>query len=468
MKNFMDEDFMLQTETARRLYNDYAAKMPIIDYHCHLSPKEICEDRKFKNITEIMLGGDHYKWRQMRSNAISEDYITGDKPDFDKFLAFAKTLKYAIGNPLYHWTHLELQRFFGIYDILNEENAKSIYDRANEMIQSEDFTAQRLIEKSNVAVICTTDDPCDTLEYHIKIKESGKMKAQVLPTFRPDKAVEITKETFLPYIENLEKVCGKKISSLADLKAAMVERIDFFESVGCRLSDHALGGVPFCAGTESEADNIFRKAKADECVSSSEENFYKTNILTFFAREYHKRGFTMQLHIGALRNNNERMYKKLGPDTGFDSINDLAIAEPLAALLNSFDKENTLPKTILYTLNPKDNYVLGTMLGNFQSKDAPSKIQFGSGWWFNDQRDGMVEQMKSLANLGLLGRFVGMLTDSRSFLSYPRHEYFRRIMCNLIGGWVENGEYPADFDALGEIIRGICYENARNYFGFNI
>ena len=468
MKEFMDKDFMLQSETAKKLYHDFAAKMPIIDYHCHLSPKEICEDRRFESITEIMLGGDHYKWRAMRSNGIDESYMTGDKGDFEKFEAFAKTLKYAIGNPLYHWTHLELQRFFGITDILNEKNARAIYDKANEQIRGEGFSAQALIEKSNVDVICTTDDPADDLQYHIKIAEEGKLKTKVYPTFRPDKIVEIGLETFIPYISLLEENFDVKIKDIDDVTELMEKRIEFFHSVGCRLSDHALGGVPYCECDKKEADKILKAALSGKALSAEEIDKYKTYMYSFFAAEYHKRQWTMQLHIGALRNNNRRMYEKLGPDTGFDSINDLSIAEPLAALLNSFEINNKLPKTILYTLNPKDNYVLGTMLGNFQSSDAPSKIQFGSGWWFNDQRDGMVEQMKALANLGLLGRFVGMLTDSRSFMSYPRHEYFRRIMCNLIGTWVENGEYPADMDALRDIVEGISYKNAKEYFKFEM
>ncbi len=466
MKDFMDKNFMLETETAVKLYHEYSKDLPIIDYHCHLNPKEICENRQFKNITEIMLGGDHYKWRAMRSNAIPEDYMTGDKDDFEKFLAFAKTLKWAVGNPLYHWTHLELRRFFGIDLILNEENAREIYDLANKKIKEEGFSAHKFIKMSNVEIICTTDDPCDSLEYHIRIREEGKLDTKVLPTFRPDKAYEINSENFIPYMELLGNVCGRKITSFAELKAALAERIEFFDKQGCRLSDHALAGVPYAEITEADGEEIFKKALAGQEVSKEEEEGYKTLMLGFFASEYTKRGWAMQLHIGAVRNNNSKMYKKLGPDTGFDSINDLCIAEPLAKLLDSFACNDALPKTILYTLNPKDNYVLGTMLGNFQGTEAPSKIQFGSGWWFNDQRDGMTEQMKSLANLGLLGRFVGMLTDSRSFMSYTRHEYFRRIMCNLIGGWVEKGEYPADFNVLSDIIRGISYENAKNYFKF--
>ncbi len=464
MKAFMDQDFMLQSATAKTLYHDYAAKMPIIDYHCHLQPKEICENRQFKNITEIMLGGDHYKWRVMSSNGIDEAYMTGDKSDFEKFEAFAKSLKYAIGNPMYHWTHLELRRYFGIDEILNEKTAKDIFDKANKMIAEGGFSAMDFIKKSNVETICTTDDPVDSLEYHLELKKQDAVT--VLPTFRPDKAVNCDQETFIPYIAELEKVCSTKISDIDSLCAALLDRINFFDSVGCRLSDHALAGVPFRTPDKAMANATFKKAMAGDALSEDEINAYKTHMLLFFAAEYHKRDWTMQLHIGALRNNNTSMYKKLGPDTGFDSIDDKNIAAPLSALLNACNESGRLPKTILYTLNPKDNYVLATMLGNFQGTEAPSKIQFGSGWWFNDQRDGMEQQMRALANLGLLGRFVGMLTDSRSFLSYTRHEYFRRIMCNLIGTWVEDGEYPADFEALGEIVTGISYHNAKNFFKF--
>ncbi|MDD6308158.1 MAG: glucuronate isomerase [Clostridia bacterium] len=464
MKQFMDKDFLLETEVAKKLFHEFAAKQPIIDYHCHLNPKEISEDRHFNNITEIMLGGDHYKWRAMRSNAIPEDYMTGDKDDFAKFEAFASTLTYAIGNPLFHWTHLELQRFFGIDTVLSRKTAREIYDKANKMIASDDFSARRLIEKSNVETICTTDDPIDTLEHHIALRDNKSFK--VLPTFRPDKAVNCELETFVPYIADLEKCTGKTIRDIDALLAALTERIEFFNSVGCRLSDHALAGVPFAACTKDEANRIFKDALAGATLSSLEIEQYKTFMLLFFAAAYHKHDWAMQIHIGAVRNNNSRMYAKLGPDTGFDSVDDKSIAQPLARLLNASEEKGCLPKTILYTLNPKDNYVIGTMLGNFQGTEAPSKIQFGSGWWFNDQRDGMVAQMSALANLGLLGRFVGMLTDSRSFLSYPRFEYFRRILCNLIGGWVENGEYPADYAALEEIITGISYRNAKNYFKF--
>ena len=342
MKAFMDKDFMLETKVAKKLYHNYAAKMPIIDYHCHLNPKEICEDRRFSSITEIMLGGDHYKWRAMRSNGIPEDYMTGDKSDFEKFEAFAKTLKYAVGNPLYHWTHLELQRFFGINEILNEKSARSIYDRANAMIASADFSAQRLIERSNVEIICTTDDPIDTLEYHIKLKEQNKVK--VLPTFRPDKAVNCEQETFIPYMKDLAALTNKEFTDIDALLAALRERIEFFDSVGCRLSDHALAGVPYKKTNKEEANAAFLKALSGAELTEDEINAFKTYMLLFFAAEYHARGWTMQLHIGALRNNNSRMYKKLGPDTGFDSIDDKSIAAPLAALLNACEENEKLPE----------------------------------------------------------------------------------------------------------------------------
>ena len=451
--SFINDNFMLKTEAARKLYA--AVKdLPIIDYHCHLSPKMIAEDYKFRNAFDLFLGGDHYKWRQMRTNGIEEKYITGDADEYEKFLAFASTMPYLIGNPLYHWTHLELKRYFDIDTPLSEKTCKEIWDKCNECLQKPEFSAKNLIRRSNVEVICTTDDPADTLEYHAALRD---FETKILPTFRPDKAVEIGKETFIPYIESIG------IKSYDELAAWMVERINYFDSYGCRLSDHALEYVPFAIGDASAA---FDKRMAGEELTRDEIDAFKTEILKVCAKEYTRLGWTMQLHIGALRNNNRKMYEKLGADVGFDSINDLCIAESLSAFMNNLEYDDCLPKTILYTLNPKDNYVLGTMLGNFQKAPTPGKIQFGSGWWFNDQRDGMVAQMTSLANLGMISRFVGMLTDSRSFVSYPRHEYFRRIMCNLIGQWVEDGEYPADYDRLYEIVRGIAYYNSKNYFNF--
>ena len=451
--SFINDNFMLKTEAARRLYNE-VKDLPIIDYHCHLSPKMIAEDYKFRNAFDLFLGGDHYKWRQMRTNGIDEEYITGGADEYEKFKAFAKTMPYLIGNPLYHWTHLELKRYFDIDEVLTEESCERIWNKVNECLAKPEFSAQNLIKRSNVEIICTTDDPIDTLEYHAALKG---FSTKILPTFRPDKAVEIGKETFLPYIEAVG------IKSYEQLEAWIVERINYFDSFGCRLSDHALEYVPFAIG---DAKAAFEKRIGGEELTTEEIDAFKTAILKVCAREYTRLGWTMQVHIGALRNNNRKMYEKLGADTGFDSINDLCIAEKLSAFMNNLEYDDCLPKTILYTLNPKDNYVLGTMLGNFQKAPTAGRIQFGSGWWFNDQRDGMVAQMTTLANLGMLSRFVGMLTDSRSFVSYPRHEYFRRIMCNMIGTWVEDGEYPADYDRLGEIVRGIAYNNAKNYFNF--
>ena len=451
--SFINDNFMLQTETARKLYA--AVKdLPIIDYHCHLSPKMIAENYKFRNAFDLFLGGDHYKWRQMRTNGIDEEYITGGADEYEKFKAFAKTVPYLIGNPLYHWTHLELKRYFDIDETLNEESCERIWNRVNECLAKDEYSAQNLIKRSNVAIICTTDDPIDTLEYHEQLQN---FETKILPTFRPDKAVEIGKETFLPYIAQTG------VKTYAELVAWMRARIQFFHDHGCRLSDHALEYVPFGIG---DAEAAFNKRMAGGELTNEEIDAFKTAMLTVCAEEYTRLGWAMQLHIGALRNNNRRMYEKLGADVGFDSINDLCIAENLAKFMDSLEYRDVLPKTILYTLNPKDNYVLGTMLGNFQKAPVAGKIQFGSGWWFNDQRDGMEAQMQALANLGMLARFVGMLTDSRSFVSYPRHEYFRRILCNLIGKWVEDGEYPMDMDRLTEIVSGICYHNALRYFNF--
>lgn len=466
LKKFMDENFLLSNQTAIDLYHKYAKDMPIIDYHCHIDPKEIYENKKFKNITEAWLYGDHYKWRAMRSNGIDEKYITGDGSDYDKFVAWSKTLPMAIGNPLYHWAHLELQRFFGIYDVIDEDTAPLIWEKANKLLNGEGFNVRDLIKKSNVKVICTTDDPTDTLEYHLKLKEDKSFDVKVLPTFRPDKGMEINAEGFASWVKNLEKVSKVKINSYDEFLKAFESRIEYFHLVGCRISDHGMNNtVLYSEVSKEEAEAIFEKGLEGNGVSLEEEKKYKTYTFRFLAKNYYKLGWTMQLHIAALRNNNTRMKEKLGADTGFDSINDESIAYSLSRLLDSLDRENSLPKTILYTLNPKDNYVLGTMLGNFQGDGIPGKIQFGSAWWFNDNKDGMIEQMKALANLGLLGRFVGMLTDSRSFLSYTRHEYFRRILCNLIGEWVENGEVPDNKKLLKKIVEGICYNNANEYFG---
>ncbi len=452
--SFINDDFMLKNKTGKRLFEEYAKDLPIIDYHCHLVPKMIAENYKFKSTYDLFLGGDHYKWRQMRSNGVPEEDITGSTPDYEKWLQWARTMPLLIGNPLYHWTHLELKRYFDIDKPLTEETAKEIWDKCNKLLARDDFSAQELIKKSNVEVICTTDDPVDSLEYHQQLKG---FSTKILPTFRPDKIVEINKETFLPYLET------SNVKTFEDVLHFLTERIEFFHSVGCRLSDHALEYVPFGIG---DAKAVFEKKVNGGVVTYEEENIYKTAVLKHCASEYVKRDWTMQLHIGALRNNNRKMYEKLGPDTGFDSINDLCIAEKLSAFLGNLEYDYVLPKTILYTLNPKDNFVIGTMLGNFQKAPTAGKIQFGSGWWFNDHRDGMEAQMMALANLGVLGRFVGMLTDSRSFVSYTRHEYFRRILCNMIGKWVEEGEYPNDKASLKRIIEGISYYNAKEYFKF--
>ena len=451
---FITEDFMLKNPKAKKLYFGYAKDLPIIDYHCHLSPEQIASDYKFKNAYDLFLGGDHYKWRQMRSNGVSEEYITGDAPDYEKFLMWAKTMPLLIGNPLYHWTHLELLRYFGIDDALTPDNAKQIWDKCNEMLSDDSFSAKNLIKRSNVEALCTTDDPADSLEYH---KALQGFSTKVLPTFRPDKAVGIEKDTFLPYMEE------NGIKSFSGLLEWLSGRIEFFNSVGCRLSDHSLESIPYAEG---DAEKVFDKKLSGAEIAASDADIFKTAVLRHCAAEYTRFGWTMQLHIGALRNNNRKMFEKLGADTGFDSINDLCIAEKLSSFLNSLEYTDTLPKTILYTLNPKDNYVLGTMMGNFQKAPTAGKVQFGSGWWFNDNRDGMEAQLCAFANLGLLGRFIGMLTDSRSFVSYPRHEYFRRILCNLIGKWVSDGEYPDDEKYLKEIVEGISYKNAKDYFGF--
>ena len=451
--SFINDNFMLKNEPAKKLYS-MVKDLPIIDYHCHLSPKQIAENYQFRNAFDLFLGGDHYKWRQIRTNGVPEEYITGDMDEYEKFKMFAKTLPLLIGNPLYHWTHLELKRYFDIDETLNEESCERIWNKCNELLTKSEYRAQELIKRSNVEIICTTDDPIDTLEYHAQLKG---FSTKVLPTFRPDKAVEIGKETFIPYIEAVG------VKSYDELVAWIKARIAYFNDYGCRLSDHALEYVPFAEG---DAKAAFDKRMAGEELTKAEIDAFKTAMLKACAEEYVKYDWAMQLHIGALRNNNKKMYEKLGPDTGFDSINDLCIAEDLGAFMNHLEVANSLPKTILYTLNPKDNYVLGTMLGCFQSAPTQGKIQFGSGWWFNDQRDGMEGQMQALANLGMLANFVGMLTDSRSFVSYPRHEYFRRILCNLIGKWVDEGEYPEDYKTLEKIVTGICYYNAKRYFNF--
>lgn len=465
MKQFMDEDFLLGSETAVRLYHDYAAEMPIFDYHCHLNPGEISGNKKYRNITEIWLGGDHYKWRALRSNGVEERYVTGDATDKEKFIKWAETMPYCIGNPLYHWTHLELKRYFHIDKLLSADTAEEIWEKCNELLQTDDFTARGLIRRSNVKVICTTDDPADTLEHHLALAADKTFMTKVLPAFRPDRGINIEKEGFISWISRLGIAAGISINTFENLKDALLQRLEFFHRAGCRISDHGLDPVVFAAGSEKDADAVFKKALRGDGITEDEIKKYKTQVLLFLGRQYARLGWTMQLHMGVIRNNNRRMFNTLGPDTGFDAMGDIPLASSLAGLLNSLDETDELPGTILYCLNPQANEILATIMGCFQGGRIPGKIQFGSGWWFNDQKDGMIKQLTALGNLGLLSRFVGMLTDSRSFLSYTRHEYFRRILCNLLGEWVENGEAPHDMKLLGKMIRDICFNNAKDYFG---
>ena len=471
----MDKDFLLNNETARHLFHDYACKQPLADYHCHLSPKEIWEDRRFNNIVEVWLGGrnpdgsyagDHYKWRMMRSNGIDEEYITGSKPPYERFLKLAEALEMAIGNPMYHWCHLELQQFFGVYEPLTVESAPRIWEACNKLLQEDpDMTARGLIRKANVALVGTTDDPIDDLQWHEKIAADPSISFKVLPSYRPDKAVNIHKDTFLPYMEKLAASVGKeKLETMQDVLDALVERLEFFHAHGCKASDHGLDYVPFVKCTLEEADAAYRKALRGEKLTVEEIEGYQTTILLCLGKAYNRLGIAMQLHYSCLRNNNERIFRIMGPDTGVDAISQNTCGGNIAQLLSALDLEGQCPKTILYSLNPVDNAQLGSLIGCFQDSSIPGKIQHGSAWWFNDTKSGMEEQMKSLANLGLLGNFIGMLTDSRSFLSYARHDYFRRILCNLIGTWVENGEYPNIDSSLKKIVEGVSFRNAARYF----
>ncbi len=467
MKSIITDDFILKTETAKRLYHQYAEEMPIIDYHCHIDPKEIYEDRRFENITQVWLGGDHYKWRMIRSNGVPEAEITGDATDRIKFQRFAEALPKAIGNPMYHWTHLELKRYFGYDGILNGETAEEVWNLCNEKLKAADMSVRQLILRSNVKMIGTTDDPVDTLCWHQKLKDGGDFPVAVLPSFRPDKAVNIDKPGFVEYIGKLGEAAGIEIKSVADVKAALIARLDHFCTLGCRASDHGLDYMPYAEASESELNAIFSRAMAGEKITELEAEQYKTDLLVALGKAYTDRGVVMQLHYGVQRNTNRAMFDRLGPDTGFDTISTRNSGEGLTALLSALFAKDALPKTIVYSLNPQDNELIGTVIGAFQGTEACGKIQHGSAWWFNDTKSGMETQLRSLANLSLLGNFIGMLTDSRSFLSYTRHEYFRRILCNLIGEWVENGEYPADEQSLSAIVRGICFENAARYFEIN-
>ncbi len=465
MKEFMGKDFLLSNETAKHLYHDYAEKMPIIDYHCHISQKEIYDNKQFSTITEVWLGGDHYKWRQMRANGIDEKYITGDASDLDKFKAWAKTLSHLIGNPLYHWSHLELQRYFGIYEPLTEDNAEEIFNKCNEVLKT--LTVRKILEDSKVNIVCTTDDPCDDLATHKLLQEDKTMKTLVVPCFRPDKANNIEKVDYLDYVKKLEAASGMTIKSFKDLCAAIDSRIEFFASMGCRASDHALEYVMYEPASEEKVEEIFAKRLGGEMVTRKEELIFKTAFMRHLTSVYTKKGWTMQLHYGCKRDNNKKMFDILGPDTGYDTINNYAPSSEMADFLNSLNVEGNLPRTIIYSLNPNDNAAIVTTMNCFQGDGIKGKLQHGSAWWFNDHKKGMQEQMETLANDGMLANFIGMLTDSRSFLSYTRHEYFRRILCDFIGTLVENGEYPNDDKVLKEIVEDISYNNAVNYLGFN-
>lgn len=466
MKAFLDEQFLLNSPTAEKLYHEFAKDLPIIDYHCHLSPKDIYENKTFRNITEAWLYGDHYKWRAMRANGIPETQVTGDASDDDKFLAWAKTVPMTIGNPLYHWTHLELRRYFGVEDLLNEKNADIIWQKVNEKLQGEGFGARDFIKKSNVETVVTTDDPVDSLQYHQKLREEG-FSVQVLPGFRPDKALDIANDLFEKYVHELAEASAIPIQSYQDFLHALRARIDFFHDHGCLISDHAINEMTYEETTQEEVETIFHKRMSGHPLTEKEKIKFKTETFIMLGQAYCERGWAMQLHINALRNNNTKMFERLGPDTGYDAMNDEDIAKLLCRILDRLEQEDALPNTILYSLNPRDNVVISTLAGSFQDGKTPGKMQHGTAWWFNDTKQGMTEQMMALSSIGLISRFIGMLTDSRSFLSYTRHEYFRRLLCDIIGDWVEKGEVPYDLELLGGIVKGISYENAKQYFQFD-
>jgi len=466
MKQFIDENFLLNNKTAQTLYHQYAKDMPIIDYHCHLPPDQIAEDKNFENLTQVWLYGDHYKWRAMRANGVSEEYITGNKSDWEKFEKWAETVPYTLRNPLYHWTHLELQRYFDIYDILSPATAKKIYDECNAKLQTPEYSVRSLLKKMKVVTVATTDDPTDDLAYHQKIKADG-FEVKILPAFRPDKAMNADDTTALnAYIVKLEKVHGAAINTYAIYLDALKARHDYFAANGCVLSDHGLEQLYAEPYTTEEVSDIFNKIRSSASLSKQEVLQFKSAMLFEFAVWDQEKNWVQQYHIGALRDNNSRMLQTLGPDTGLDSIGDFSQGKALSAFLNKLDSNNQLTKTIIYNLNPADNELIATMIGNFNDGSVAGKIQYGSAWWFLDQKDGMIRQINALSNMGLLSRFVGMLTDSRSFLSFPRHEYFRRILCNLLGEDIENGELPDDIAWVGKIVQDICFNNAKSYFNF--
>ena len=466
MKKFLDDDFLLTTETSKLLYHDYAKKMPVIDYHCHLSPKEIAENINFDNLTHAWLYGDHYKWRAMRTNGIDEKFITGNASDWEKFEQWSATVPYTLRNPLYQWTHLELQRYFNIDVILNKDSAKSVYDDANRLLATKEFSIKNLLQKMNVQVICTTDDPVDDLQYHKQINEDG-FSIKVLPAFRPDKAMNVADaKAFNEYVNKLEAVANIEINDFKTYLDALKNRHDYFASLGCKISDHGLEKIYADDFTIIEIKSIFFDLRAGKQIDIQAQQKFQSAMLLFLAEWDWEKGWIQQYHLGALRNNNKRMLTQLGADTGWDSIGDFSQAATLSKFLNKLDEQNKLAKTIIYNLNPADNEVMATMIGNYNDGSVAGKIQWGSAWWFLDQKDGMTKQINTLSNMGLLSRFIGMLTDSRSFLSYPRHEYFRRILCNIFGEEIENGELPNDIKWTGKIIEDICYNNAKNYFGF--
>ncbi len=469
MAQFLTEDFLLDTEVARRLYHDYAKDQPIFDYHCHLPPEQIAQDYQFKNLYDIWLKGDHYKWRAMRTNGMAERLCTGDASDREKFDAWAATVPHTLGNPLYIWTHLELRRPFGIIGkLLSPKTADEIWERGNEMLAQKSFSARGIMKQMNVKMVGTTDDPIDSLEHHKTAAEDGNFDIKVLPSWRPDKAFNIDAAGFNDYMKRLEQTSDTSISRFSDVCDALKKRMDHFAAHGCKVSDHALDVVVYAEADPATLDGILSRRLSGSLPSKEESAQFKTGVLLFLASEYQRRNWVQQYHIGALRNNNTRMFELLGADVGFDSINDQPLAEPLSKLLGAQGMNGGLPKTILYCLNPRDNEVLATMAVNFQGDGIPGKVQFGSAWWFNDQKDGMQRQMIQLANMGLLSRFVGMLTDSRSFLSYTRHEYFRRILCQMIGRWVEEGEAPNDIALLGNMVKNICFDNAKSYFAIEL